>query len=350
MKNKLEQIKKEALSRLENLRLDDKSLNNQKEIWRTLEIKYLGRKGKLSQILRQIKDFSVEEKKEIGSLANAIKLDLKQAFSEFETKFLLKNNSQKKLDMSLPGKYFSLGHLHPITLMQRELEDLFKSLGFSVIEGPELESDYYNFQALNIAEDHPARDMQDSFYINWDNQESDKDLVLRTHTSPMQIRAMQEMGAPLKAVVPGKVFRNEALDASHEHSFYQLEGIMIDENISVVNMLAVMKELLKGIFKEEVEIRIRPGYFPFVEPGIEIDMRCRLCQGKGCPVCKQSGWLEVFPGGMIHPEVLEAGGIDSKKYSGFAFGLGLTRLVMMKHGISDIRLLNSGDLRFLEQF
>lgn len=350
MKDKLEQLKKEALSQLESLRLDDKSLKNQKEIWRTLEIKYLGRKGELSKILRQIKDFSQEEKKEIGSLANKIKNDLSLAFSEFEAKFLLKNNSQNKLDISLPGKSFSLGHLHPITLMQRELEDLFKSLGFSIIEGPELESDYYNFQALNIPKHHPARDMQDSFYVNWENQELDNNLVLRTHTSPVQIRAMQELGAPLKAVVPGKVFRNEALDASHEHSFYQLEGIMVDENISVANMLAVMKELLRGIFKEEVEIRIRPGFFPFVEPGIEIDMKCRICQGNGCSVCKQSGWLEVFPGGMMHPKVLEAGGIDSKKYSGFAFGLGLTRLAMMKHGVSDIRLFNSGDLRFLEQF
>ncbi|MCF7820439.1 MAG: phenylalanine--tRNA ligase subunit alpha [Candidatus Pacebacteria bacterium] len=349
MKNKLEQLRQEALKQLEDLK-ESKSLKNQKEIWRALEIKYLGRKGQLSQILRQIKDLSTSEKKEVGAFANKVKTEIAEAFSEFENKFLSSKAGQSQVDMSLPGKRSSLGHLHPITLMQRELEELFKSLGFSILEGPELESDYYNFQALNIPEHHPARDMQDTFYVNWEDQEDENKLVLRTHTSPVQVRAMQEFGAPLKAIVPGKVFRNEALDASHEHTFYQLEGIMIDKNISISNMIAVMKELLKGIFKEEVEIRIRPGFFPFVEPGIEIDMKCRLCQGQGCPVCKQSGWLEVFPGGMIHPNVLEAGGIDSKKYSGFAFGLGLTRLAMMKHGIADIRLFNSGDLRFLEQF
>jgi phenylalanyl-tRNA synthetase alpha chain len=242
------------------------------------------------------------------------------------------------------------GHLHPLTLIQRDLEDIFKSLGFSILEGPELESDYYNFEALNIDKHHPARDMQDTFYVDWDKNNKEEKLVMRTHTSPVQIRAMQTYGAPLKAIVPGRVFRNEAMDASHEHTFYQLEGLMIDKDISITNMIALMKELLKGIFEKEVPVRIRPGFFPFVEPGIELDISCQICDGKGCSVCKQSGWLELFPAGMVHPNVLKAGGIDSKKYSGFAFGLGLTRLVMMKYRINDIRLFNSGDLRFLEQF
>jgi phenylalanyl-tRNA synthetase alpha chain len=313
-----------------------------------LRVKYLGRKGELSQILRSLKDLSVEERKEIGALANSIKNDLGSVFKNKEDEVL--GEKSEDYDISLPGKEMKTGHLHPLTLIQRDLEDIFKSLGFSIFEGPELESDYYNFEALNIAKHHPARDMHDTFYVEWDKNKKDEKLVMRTHTSPVQVRAMQKYGAPLKAIVPGKVFRNEAIDASHEHTFYQLEGLMIDKDISITNMIALMKELLKGIFGKEVLVRIRPGFFPFVEPGIELDISCQLCDGKGCSVCKQSGWLELFPAGMVHPQVLKAGGIDSDKYSGFAFGLGLTRLVMMKYHINDIRLFNSGDLRFLEQF
>ncbi|MCF7794742.1 phenylalanine--tRNA ligase subunit alpha [Patescibacteria group bacterium] len=347
MKNKLEQIKNQAFTDLHDLMNKKTSLNLEENL-RTLRIKYLGRKGELSQILRNLKDLSVTEKKELGALANSIKKDLEAVFKEKEDEIL--GGNSKDYDLSLPGKEIKTGHLHPLTLIQRDLEDIFKSLGFSILEGPELESDYYNFEALNISKHHPARDMQDTFYVNWEKNKKDEKLVMRTHTSPVQVRAMQTYGAPLKAIVPGKVFRNEAIDASHEHTFYQLEGLMIDKDISITNMIALMKELLKGIFKKEVPVRIRPGFFPFVEPGIELDISCQLCGGEGCSVCKQSGWLELFPAGMVHPKVLEAGGIDSKKYSGFAFGLGLTRLVMMKYHINDIRLFNSGDLRFLEQF
>jgi phenylalanyl-tRNA synthetase alpha chain len=290
----------------------------------------------------------VEEKKEFGALANSIKEELESVFKDKED--LVLGEKKGTYDISLPGREMKTGHLHPLTLIQRDLEDIFKSLGFSILEGPELESDYYNFEALNIDKHHPARDMQDTFYVDWDKNNKEEKLVMRTHTSPVQIRAMQTYGAPLKAIVPGRVFRNEAMDASHEHTFYQLEGLMIDKDISITNMIALMKELLKGIFEKEVPVRIRPGFFPFVEPGIELDISCQICDGKGCSVCKQSGWLELFPAGMVHPNVLKAGGIDSKKYSGFAFGLGLTRLVMMKYRINDIRLFNSGDLRFLEQF
>jgi phenylalanyl-tRNA synthetase alpha chain len=347
MKNKLEQIKKQALNDLQEL-MDKKVSINLQENLRTLRVKYLGRKGELSQILRSLKDLSVEERKEIGALANSIKNDLGSVFKNKEDEVL--GEKSEDYDISLPGKEMKTGHLHPLTLIQRDLEDIFKSLGFSIFEGPELESDYYNFEALNIAKHHPARDMHDTFYVEWDKNKKDEKLVMRTHTSPVQVRAMQKYGAPLKAIVPGKVFRNEAIDASHEHTFYQLEGLMIDKDISITNMIALMKELLKGIFGKEVLVRIRPGFFPFVEPGIELDISCQLCDGKGCSVCKQSGWLELFPAGMVHPQVLKAGGIDSDKYSGFAFGLGLTRLVMMKYHINDIRLFNSGDLRFLEQF
>jgi len=347
MKNKLEQIKKQALNDLESLMSRKTSLNLQENL-RTLRIKYLGRKGELSQILRQLKDLSVEEKKEFGALANSIKTELESIFKDKED--IVLGEKKGTYDISLPGREMKIGHLHPLTLIQRDLEDIFKSLGFSILEGPELESDYYNFEALNIDKHHPARDMQDTFYVDWDKNNKEEKLVMRTHTSPVQVRAMQKHGAPLKVIVPGRVFRNEAMDASHEHTFYQLEGLMIDKDISITNMIALMKELLKGIFEKEVPVRIRPGFFPFVEPGIELDISCQICDGKGCNVCKQSGWLELFPAGMVHPNVLKAGGIDSQKYSGFAFGLGLTRLVMMKYRINDIRLFNSGDLRFLEQF
>ena len=347
MKNKLEQIKQQALEELKNLSEKKSSINLQENL-RTLRIKYLGRKGELSQILRNLKDLSVEERKELGALANNIKKDLEIAFKNHENSIL--GDKSDNYDISLPGREMKIGHLHPLTLIQRDLENLFKSLGFSILEGPELESDYYNFEALNIDKHHPARDMQDTFYVDWEKNKKEEKLVMRTHTSPVQVRAMQTYGAPLKAIVPGRVFRNEAIDASHEHTFYQLEGLMVDKDTSIVNMIALMKELLKGIFQKEVPVRIRPGFFPFVEPGIELDISCQLCGGKGCSVCKQSGWLELFPAGMVHPNVLKAGGIDSDKYSGFAFGLGLTRLVMMKYKINDIRLFNSGNLRFLEQF
>ena len=296
---------------------------------------------------------AAEEKKEFGQLANDIKIELQKAIEE------KKNELQEgeingeietdKIDVTLPGVKASIGSLHPNTIAQNELEDLFKSLGFMVLDGPELESDYYNFEALNVPPFHPARDMQDTFYIK-NKKENKEKLVLRTHTSSVQVRAMQKYGAPIRAIVPGRVYRYEALDVSHENTFYQLEGLMVDENISITNLIAVMKTLLKGIFKKEVKIRLRPGFFPFVEPGFELDIQCLICGGSGCSVCKQSGWVELLPCGMVHPNVLRAGGVDPEKYSGFAFGLGLTRLVMMRYGIDDIRLLNSGNLKFLGQF
>lgn len=341
MKDKLLQLKQEISDNLE------KAKNS--ESLRVLEIKYLGRKGKLTEILRGIAGLSGEEKETIGKLANEIKLELRKKFAE--TGEMVEEKREKEfVDATLPGEKIARGHLHPITIMQNELEDLFASMGFMILDGPELESDYYNFEALNIPKYHPARDMQDTFYIDMKNKEGEHDLVMRTHTSPVQVRAMQKYGAPLRCVAPGRVFRCEATDAAHEHTFYQMEGLMVDKNISIANLIAVMKELLKGIFKKEMEVRVRPGYFPFVEPGIELDIKCTICGGAKCPSCKHSGWLELMPAGLVHPNVLKYGRIDPKKYSGFAFGLGLTRLAMMKYGIDDIRLFNSGDLRFLKQF
>ena len=324
-----------------------------------LEIEVFGRKdGKLNNILKGIKDLGKEQKGIVGKLANDIKNELTALLQtkkeELDNKEIEKQLEQDFVDMSLPGAKKNKGSLNPMSIVQYELEDLFKSMGFMILDGPEAESDYYNFEALNIPANHPARDMQDTFYIkNCRNAKScvpnDK-MVLRTHTSPVQVRAMQKFGAPMKAVVPGRVFRNEALDASHEHTFNQLEGLMIDKDISIANVIAVMNTRLKGIFKKEVKTRLRPGFFPFVEPGFELDINCQICGGTGCSVCKQTGWLELLPCGMVHPNVLRAGGIDPEKYSGFAFGLGMTRLVMMRFGIDDIRYLAGGDLRFLKQF
>lgn len=313
-----------------------------KEDWWALEKKYLGRKGELNKLMTSLKEVAVEEKKELGKLANAVKIELEDFFTT-QKKVFGSATTNSHIDLTLPGENYSLGHLHPITQIQYELEDIFANMGFIVEDGPELESEYYNFDALNIPVSHPARDMQDTFFTAEGN-------LLRTHTSPVQIRAMEKYGAPLRCVVPGKVFRNEATDASHEHTFYQLEGLMIDKNISITNLIAVMKELLSGVFKREVTVRLRPGFFPFVEPGFELDIKCLICAGRGCSVCKQNGWLELLPCGLVHPHVLRAGGLDPKEWSGFAFGLGLTRLAMMRYGIEDIRLLMGNDVRFLKQF
>ncbi|RLC37339.1 phenylalanine--tRNA ligase subunit alpha [Candidatus Falkowbacteria bacterium] len=342
MKNEIIKIKNEILEALNGIK--------DEQVLAGIEKKYLGRKGSLTKILRQVADLSGDNRKIIGKFANDTKREIGEKLNELKKALDNSQASDSFIDVTLPGKKIETGRLNPVSIVQNELEDLFKSMGFIILDGPELESDYYNFEALNIPATHPARDMQDTFYVDIKNKKGEYDTVMRTHTSPVQVRAMQKYGAPLRCVVPGRVFRSEAIDACHEHTFDQMEGLMIDENISIANLIAVMKELLKGIFGQEVETRVRPGYFPFVEPGIELDIKCTICGGKGCPACKHSGWLELLPAGMVHPSVLKFGGIDSKIYTGFAFGLGLTRLAMMKYGIDDIRLFNSGDLRFLEQF
>ncbi len=342
MQNKLEQLKNEAIERIKKIKDLD--------ALQSLEKEYLGRKGELTAILRGIASLSTEDKKKIGKLSNEVKNELKESFSKIKNIIESKGGDESFLDVSLPGPTIQRGHVHPISQMVDDLDDLFSKMGFMVLDGPELESDHYNFTALNIPSDHPARDMQDTFYIDSKNKKGDFDMVMRTHTSPMQVRAMQKYGAPLRCVVPGRVFRNEATDATHDTTFDQIEGLMIGKDISLANLSAVLKEVLKGLFDEELEVRIRPGYFPFVEPGLEFDVACTICKGAKCPACKHTGWLEMIGAGMVHPEVLKYGGIDPEKYSGFAFGIGLTRLAMMKYKIDDIRLFNSGDLKFLKQF
>ena len=312
-----------------------------------VRVEVLGRKGVLAQLSKDMGKLSADERAARGKFINTAKQSLEGAYEELKSKFeaeaLAKRLDSEWLDLTVPAPGARPGSLHPITQIQWEIEDLFRSLGFSVLDGPEVETEHHNFDALNIPPDHPARDMQDTFWLEGHH-------LLRTHTSPVQVRGMEKLGPPLRMIAPGRVFRNESVDASHEHTFYQLEGMMIDRNVSVGNLIYFMKTLLTAIFQREVTVRLRPGFFPFVEPGFELDIRCLICGGDGCPVCKQSGWVELLPCGLVNPHVLRMSGIDPNEWGGFAFGLGLTRLVMMRYAIDDIRWLQSGDLRCLRQF
>lgn len=310
-------------------------------------VEALGRKGALAQITKEFGKLAPEERARLGKLLNSVKQDLEAEYEGknrwFEQAELSERLANEWIDVTLPARGVRPGSLHPVTQLQNEIEDLFTSLGFAVLDGPEVETEEHNFDALNIPPAHPARDMQDTFWLSNGH-------LLRTHTSPVQVRGMRKLGPPLRMIAPGRVFRNEEVDASHEHTFYQLEGMMVDRDVSVANLIYFMKTLLSGIFKRDVTVRLRPGYFPFVEPGFELDIHCLICNGKGCPVCKYSGWVELLPCGLVHPNVLRLSGIDPEKWGGFAFGLGLTRLAMMRYGIDDIRQLQGGDLRFLNQF
>ncbi len=312
-----------------------------------IRVEVLGRKGALAAISKDMGKMAPDQKASVGKLLNAAKQTLEAALDEkmsaFAAAALAARLENEWVDVTVPPPPPGPGSLHPLTQIQAEIEDLFLSLGFSILDGPEVESDEHNFDALNIPADHPARDMQDTFWLegNW---------LLRTHTSPVQVRGMRKLGPPLRMIAPGRVFRNEEVDASHEHTFYQLEGMMVDRDVSVAHLLYFMKTLLSAIFQREVTVRLRPGYFPFVEPGFELDIQCLICGGVGCPVCKHSGWVELLPCGLVHPNVLRLSNIDPEEYGGFAFGLGLTRLVMMRYAIDDIRQLQGGDLRFLQQF
>jgi phenylalanyl-tRNA synthetase alpha chain len=312
-----------------------------------VRVEVLGRKGTLAQSSRQLGKLPPEERGRIGKLLNSVKESLEAALdareAEFDRQALTARLDAEWIDLTLPAPGPRPGSLHPITQVQAEIEDLFTSMGFAVLSGPEVETEYRNFDALNIPPDHPARDMQDTFWLRDGN-------LLRTHTSPVQVRGMERLGPPLRMIAPGRVFRNEEVDPSHEHTFYQVEGMMIDRDVSVAHLIYFMKTLLSHIFRRDVTVRLRPGYFPFVEPGFELDIRCLICGGPGCPVCKYGGWVELLPCGLVNPNVLRMSGIDPEEWNGFAFGLGLTRLAMMRYGIDDIRYLQGGDLRFLRQF
>ncbi len=324
------------------------SVRDLKEL-EAFRLQFLGKKGTITVLMSELKSLSIEEKKEVGPLLNQLRTSSEEAIKQARQKIIERTSKvaqekKKYFDVTALKTTPLVGHLHPFTHFIEEIENIFLSMGYEVLDSPELETDFYNFTALNIPEDHPARDMYDTFWVN------KKDHLLRTHTSNLQNRAMQNKKLPIAAIQPGRVYRHEAIDASHDFMFMQCEGFLIDKNISMSHLFGTAQTFLKALFnKDSLDIRIRPGFFPFVEPGVEIDMRCQFCTA-GCSVCKKSTWIEVFPGGMIHPNVLQAGGIDPEVYSGFAFGFGLTRLAMLRYGIDDIRHIYSGKMKFLEQF
>ena len=313
-----------------------------------VEREYLGKKGIVAALLASIGALPPEERKLVGQQANRLKQAIQALVAERDAELGQQVLDAERVgagfDPTLPSAPLETGSLHPITQVTRELEDLFLSMGYSPLDGPEVELDHYNFEALNIPRDHPARDSHDTFFCDAAGA-----LVMRTHTSPVQVRAMERLRPPFRVIAPGKCFRQETTDASHDHTFHQMEGMVVDRHISVGHLIGAMKTLLRGVFGQDLDVRLRPGYFPFVEPGFELDARCPFCSD-GCSVCKRSRWIELLPCGLIHPNVLRAGGIDPEEWSGFAFGLGLSRLVMLRYGIDDVRHLLSGDLRFLEQF
>ncbi|MDD6770925.1 phenylalanine--tRNA ligase subunit alpha [Inconstantimicrobium porci] len=339
MKEKLMEIKELASKEL-------KSVKDKADI-ESLRVKYLGKKGELTSILRGMGSVSAEERPIVGKLANEIRAKIESEIEVISNDIKAKEKKEKLqnevIDISLPGKKRVLGKRHPLESTLKQIEDIFVSMGFTIEEGPEVELDYYNFEALNIPKDHPARSEQDTFYIN-DN------IVLRTQTSPVQIRVMENQEPPIKMISPGKVFRSDAVDATHSPIFYQMEGLVIDKGITFADLKGTLELFVKKMFGENVETKFRPHHFPFTEPSAEMDASCFVCGGKGCKVCKGSGWMEILGCGMVHPQVIKNCGLDPEVYSGFAFGFGIDRMVMLNYGIDDIRALYESDMRFLKQF
>ena len=338
MEEKLQALRQEVEAEIGGIG-DEASLLN-------LKAKYVGRKGVLTEILKGMKDISDTERPKMGKLVNETKVFIEGLFdSKFKS---LKDEkkkqalSQEKVDVTLPGRGAAPGALHPVTQVMEEIIDIFQRMGFQVAEGPEVETDYYNFEALNIPRNHPARDMQDTFYIT-------QEIVLRTHTSPVQIRVMETQEPPVKIIAPGRVYRCDS-DVSHTPMFHQIEGLLVDEHVTFGDLKGVITEFLRLVFGEDLGVRFRPSFFPFTEPSAEVDIECVICSGQGCRVCKETGWLEILGCGMVDPEVYKSVGYDPDKYSGFAFGMGIERITMLKFGINDIRLFFENDIRFLKQF
>lgn len=344
MLEKIKEIKEKAL-------LEIVKTNSEKEL-EDLRVNYLGKKSEFNQILKGLKDLSDEEKKKVGPLANQAKLEIQEALEKKVIEFENLIDIEKEwIDVTIPSNTFRQGHLHPLTVVQNDIEDIFTSMGFEIADGPEIESEFYNFDAVNVPKDHPGRDMQDTFWISKEEgREKGTGTVLRTQTSSVQVRYMQNNTPPYRIIIPGRVFRQEATDASHEHTFHQFEALVVGKKVSVANFLYIAETFFSQFFGEKITVRVRPSYFPFVEPGFEFDISCTNCQGKGCSACKNTGWLEVGGAGMVHQNVFEAAGYDRGKYQGFAWGFGLERLAMMKYKIDDIRLFHSGDVRFTKQF
>ncbi|WP_066050300.1 phenylalanine--tRNA ligase subunit alpha [Robertmurraya korlensis] len=341
MEQRLVELQQEALEGIKKA-TDLKELND-------IRVSYLGKKGPITEVLKGMGKLSAEERPKMGALANEVRDVIAQAIEEkqsiLEEEAVAKKLASETIDVTLPGRQVKTGNHHPLTRIIEEIEDLFIGMGYTIAEGPEVESDYYNFEALNLPKGHPARDMQDSFYIT-------EELLLRTHTSPMQARTMEKQNGkgPVKIICPGKVYRRDNDDATHSHQFMQIEGLVVDENIQMSDLKGTLDVFAKKMFGEDREIRLRPSFFPFTEPSVEMDISCKICSGKGCNVCKGTGWIEVLGAGMVHPNVLEMAGYDSKKYTGFAFGIGSERIAMLKYGIDDIRHYYTNDVRFLKQF
>ncbi|WP_337099663.1 phenylalanine--tRNA ligase subunit alpha [Paenibacillus sp. YIM B09110] len=340
MKERLEGLRVEALAELEQVQ-NPQQLND-------LRVKYLGKKGALTEILRGMGGLSAEERPIIGQVGNDVRAAIEtvieqkqEAFQQEETNNRLRAET---IDVTLPGKALPTGSVHPLNKVAQEIEDVFIGLGYSIAEGPEVETDYFNFEALNLPKNHPARDMQDSFYIT-------DDILMRTHTSPVQVRTMKASnGAPIKVICPGKVYRRDDDDATHSFQFNQIEGLVIGRNIRMSDLKGTLLQFVQQMFGEQAQIRLRPSFFPFTEPSAEVDVTCVQCGGNGCRMCKQTGWLEILGCGMVHPRVLEMGGYDPEEVSGFAFGMGVERIALLKYGIDDIRHFYTNDLRFLSQF
>ena len=339
MKEQLEAIRQEAEAALQTC-TDAKQLD-------AIRVQYLGKKGALTAILKQMGKLSAEERPVMGQLANAVRSDIESAITKQQAAIAEAALEQKlqseTLDITLPGKQKEIGGLHPLTIVENEIKEIFLGMGFSVADGPEVEYDYYNFEALNLPPDHPARDTQDTFYIT-DN------ILLRTQTSSVQVHVMEQQKPPIRVISPGRVFRSDAIDATHSPLFHQVEGLVVDKGITMADLKGTLELLMQRLYGDDCKIRLRPHHFPFTEPSAEVDVMCYNCYGKGCRLCKGEGYIELLGAGMVHPKVLEGCGIDSNVYSGFAFGLGLERIVMRRYNIQDMRLLFENDYRFLEQF
>lgn len=339
MKEKLSQIKAEALKQIEN----SDALEKLNEV----RINYLGKKGELTAVLKSMKEVAPEERPKIGQMVNDTREEIEKVLEQHITQMekALRDARMKKevIDVTLPGKKNNVGHRHPNTIALEEVERIFIGMGYEVVEGPEVEKDYYNFEALNIPKDHPARDEQDTFYVT-------EDIVLRTQTSPVQIREMEKGKLPVRMIAPGRVFRSDEVDATHSPSFHQIEGLVVDKNITFADLKGTLAEFAKELFGEDTKVKFRPHHFPFTEPSAEVDVTCFKCGGKGCRFCKGSGWIEILGCGMVHPDVLRRCDIDPDEYSGFAFGVGLERIALLKYEIDDMRLLYENDSRFLKQF
>lgn len=339
MKQQLQNIEIRAKDELEKIR-DSAELES-------LRVKFLGKKGELTAILKQMSALTAEERPVIGQLANKIRADIEEAISmksaQLKSELARIRLNEERLDVTLPGKKPSVGKLHPLNAVLNEVEEIFLGMGFDIAQGPEVELDYYNFEALNLPADHPARDTQDTFYVT-DN------ILLRTQTSGVQVHVMEQKKPPIRIIAPGRVYRSDAVDATHSPIFHQIEGLVVDKGITMADLVGTLDLLMKRLYGDDCRIRLRPHHFPFTEPSAEVDVLCFNCGGKGCSMCKNEGYVELLGAGMVHPKVLANCGIDPEEYSGFAFGLGLERIVMRKYGINDMRLLYENDLRFLNQF